>query len=346
MRPHSRKARGPGILVLGDINVDMLARLEAAPVLGGDCLAKRVELSCGGVGANTALALAKWGVRVRLVGSTGRDWFGDYVLRTLQQGGVDVSSVEQTERALTGLIFVAVSPDGQRTMFGSRGANAELRAPGVRPAELEGLQAVHLVGYNFLSPSVAEVAGRFLEEARRRNKLISLDVGMAASHQIPQTILHVAGKVDILLASADEATALTGQRDSRKAFDSLEQCGAGEVVVKLGERGCLFREEAQCRKAPAFPVRTLDTTGAGDAFTAAFLRARLQGWPRAESALLANAAGAAAASVLGAGEKVPDPETILRLLSAGRLPAEWEPVRTHALERLKGELRLVATADS
>ncbi len=340
------KARAPGIVVLGDINVDVLAPLEAFPTPGGDFLSPALQLHCGGVGANTALALAKWDVPVRLLGCTGRDWFGDFALRALQQEGVDVSFVQQTDQTMTGLIFIAVSPDGQRTMFGSRGANAALEVSSQTESFLEGMQALHLMGYNFLSPSVTEAAEKLLQQIHQRGAWVSLDVGMAPSNRIRRTIWEVAGKVDILFASLDEAASLTDEHDPEKAFAALEQCGAREVVVKLGPRGCLFREQGKLRQAPPFPVAAADTTGTGDAFTAMFLRARLHGWSNPEAAVLANAAGAAAASVVGAGAQMPGPEQVLPLLAGCHLPDEWEPVRARVSERLSQELRPAATAGS
>jgi ribokinase len=332
-----RTVRKPSLLVLGDITIDILARIEAFAGLGQDCLSPELELHCGGVGANTAIALAKWGLSVRLMGSVGRDCFGDLALRFLRAERIDVSRVRRDEDATTGLMFIAVRADGQRTIFGSRGANAEL-APLARRGGLGGIEGTHLVGYSFLSTSGAEAAEQLLEKSRQRGSWISLDVGMAPSREIPQKILQLAGKVDILFANSDEAIALTGRPDQFEAFGALEEAGAREVVMKRGSRGCLFSENGRLQEAPSFAVAATDTTGAGDAFVAAFLRARLRDWPKAEAALLGNAAGAAAASVVGAGEAMPSPRQILRLLRHGRMDDPWDKVRLSALARLRKEL--------
>lgn len=329
----------PSVVVLGDITIDILARIEAFTGLGQDCLSPRLELHCGGVGANTAIALAKWGLSVRLMGSVGRDCFGDLALRFLRAERVDVSRVRRDEDAMTGLMFIIVRADGQRTIFGSRAANAELAAPTPR-GDLDGIQGTHLVGYSFLSASGTEAAEQLLEKSQQRGNWVSLDVGMAPSREIPQKILQVAGKVDILFANSDEATALTGRPDQLEAFGVLEETGAREVVMKRGSQGCLYSENGRVREAPSFAVAATDTTGAGDAFVGAFLRARLRDWPKAEAALLANAAGAAAASVVGAGETMPSPQRILRLLRDGRLGDGWDKVRLSALARLRKELDL------
>ncbi|MGH9789404.1 MAG: carbohydrate kinase family protein, partial [Candidatus Acidiferrales bacterium] len=314
--------------------------------VGGDCLSSELEIHCGGVGVNTSLALARLQVLVRLLGATGRDWFGEFALRGLQAERVDVSFVQRRQDAVTGMVFIAVNPDGQRTIFGSRGANEMASLPPDTRGCWEGIEGLHLVGYSFLSPFGEKSARRLLEEARRFGAWVSLDVGDAPSRQVPRAILQAAREVDILIAACDEAAALTGQRDAQSAFTALEESGARRVVVKLGGEGCLFREDGALRNAPGFPVQATDTTGAGDVFTATLLRARLREWPWPEGAIVANAAGGLAATVVGAGESIPAAAGILELLQTSRLPGEWDAVRRRALERLTRELRVTDSAAS
>lgn len=322
-----------GVLVFGDINLDLLARLDAEPGWDLDNLVPELLQQCGGVGANVAVALARWGAKARLVGCVGRDAFGDLALRYLEASGVDTALVQRTHRATTGLIFIPIHPGGQRTIFGSRGANALVERPGEKC--LEGMEAVHLVGYDFLSPSGADAAWSLLDEARRRGARVALDVGMEPSRRIGSILMQAARKVDILFVGLQEAMALTGRKDKDAALAAIAECGAREIVVKLGENGAAVREGATWREVPAFAVNAVDTTGSGDAFAAAYLRARLHDWSPAEAALLANAAGAAAAIVLGAAESMPSPEAILRVLSTARFNAEWEPVREQVYARLQ-----------
>ncbi|HSC77981.1 MAG TPA: carbohydrate kinase family protein [Candidatus Acidoferrales bacterium] len=328
------------ILVLGDINVDVLGRLPAPLRVGGDATSPALEIHLGGVGANTTLALARWKTPVRLLGSAGRDWFGDFALQTLAREGVDVSQVQRPERTATGtgLMFIAVEPDGQRTIFGSRGANTEITLPADSNGYWDGVVGLHLVGYSLLSSSGTDAVRRLLAEAGKRGAWTSLDVGDAPSRQVPQAILQVARELDILIAAFDEASALTGQRDVRGVFGALEQAGARQVVVKCGANGCWLRERGELLNAPAFSLQCTDTTGAGDAFTAALLRARHNGWPWPEAAVLANAAGALTAAVVGAGEQVPALNEIVSLLQTSRLPGEADSWRTRALELLTQEL--------
>ena len=330
-----RAARRKYLLVAGDINIDLMARIPKFTGVGGDNLAPALVLRCGGVGLNTAMALARWQALVRLLGATGKDWFGDYTIARAGRRGVDVSCVQRTSAALTGLFLVIVSRGQQRTFFGSRGANSLF---GWRPENrrwLRGASWVHLTGYCFLSPSAARAARALMGEARRRRLPVSLDAGIGAARLARRAILRAARRVDILFVSQEEATALTGRRNPRTALRALEQTGAGRVVVKLGRAGCLYRENGHLRRAPAFAVRCADTTGCGDAFTAAFLAGVKRGWPLEEAVLAANAAGAVAATVVGAGENLPGRREVLRLLKARRLKGEWEAVRRRLVKRLQ-----------
>jgi sugar/nucleoside kinase (ribokinase family) len=105
--------------------------------------------------------------------------------------------------------------------------------------------------------------------------------------------------------------------------------------MKLGKRGCLILHEGKLCHVPSFPVRTVDTTGAGDAFAAAFLQARLRGWPHAEAALAANAAGAAAAATAGAGENMPTLRQIAHIVRTQRMERRWDTVRSRVLSRIR-----------
>jgi sugar/nucleoside kinase (ribokinase family) len=329
------KVSSSEILVFGDITVDIIGRVPAWPQPGDDCLAEALEMHCGGVGANCALGLARWGVRPRLVGCVGHDLFGEHVLGVLAKRGVDVRWVRRTRDAMTGMFYINVTPDGERTFFGSRGANA-LALRSRRPGEVgRGIAAAHLVGYNFLSPGTGNAARQLIEIVRKSGGWVSLDVGIGPSKMVPRRILQMCRSVDILLLSADEAAALTGTSDPFDAFAKLRIAGAREVVLKAGKRGCLILDDGRPVLVPSFSVRVVDSTGAGDAFVAAFLQARLRGWSAAEGAIVANAAGALAATVVGAGESLPGLWEVGALLRGRRLEGKWDAVRLRVLARLR-----------
>jgi sugar/nucleoside kinase (ribokinase family) len=330
----SKSIRQPSIIVLGDINVDIMGRVTAWPQPGEDCLSQKLETRCGGVGANCAFGLARWGATPRLVGCVGQDVFGDYVLQMLRESGTDVRHVQRASAATTGIFYINVTPDGERTFFGGRGANALLRLPPRSAALTSGPAAAHIAGHSFLDPGPEQAATRLIKAIHARGGWVSLDVGMEPSKAIPQKILQIARSVDILLISLDEAAALTGTRDPFEAFAALRKAGARDVVLKVGRRGCLVSQNAEPMLIPSFSVRTVDSTGAGDAFVAAFLQARLRGWPTIEGAIAANAAGALATTVVGAGQNLPGQREVAALLREQRLTGKWDQARKRVLARL------------
>lgn len=174
-----------------------------------------------------------------------------------------------------------------------------------------------------------------MAEAKRRGLRVSLDVGLAPARQVPANIRKAARELDILLVGWNEAVALTGKHDDGEVLAALADLAVPETVVKLGPRGCRVREGDAWVEVPAIPVTAVDTTGAGDAFAAAYLYARSSGWIQIASAVLANAAGAAAAKVLGAGDRMPGPEEIAAVLGNCRLREKWEDLRLEVLERLR-----------
>jgi ribokinase len=332
------KRIAPEILILGDINIDLIGLTKSWPRPGEECLADRLSLHCGGVGANCALALRKWGVAPQLIASVGFDALGDTVLARLAANGIDVHHIQRTGRAMTGLLYINVTPDGQRTFFGSRGANRVVQPQPKQSLLLKRAGVASLMGYSFLDPGPEKAARQIVQAVHRNSGWVSLDVGMEPSQRIPRKILRMVKHVDLLFVSNEEATALTGHRNARDAFRALQRAGAREVVMKLGRRGCLRAEHGTLRNVPPFEVRSVDSTGAGDAFTAAFLHARLREWPALEAAMVANAAGAVAASVVGAGDRAPGVKGIVKLMRSQPFAREWDSVRLRVLRRLSSLL--------
>src|SRR3981189_1617603 len=330
-----KKDSASNLLIFGDLNMDVIGRVDAWPSPGGECLCPQLELHCGGVGANCARAIAPWGIKVRLLGCVGQDRFGDLLFDKLRKTGVDISGVQRSSRSLTGILYINVTRDGQRTFFGSRGANQLMDPPHVPAGSLLSSAAAHLVGYSFLNPGPEKMARQILCQFHSHGKRVSLDVGMEPSKRIPKKILRLLPQVDLLFVSSDEAAILTGRSNPREAFLRFERAGAKEIVMKLGKRGCLISDGGILREVPSFAVQVVDSTGAGDAFTAAFLQARLRGWSALEAALAANAAGAAAASRVGAGTMLSDVAGTLKLLRTHRLKGTWEEIRLQILSRVQ-----------
>ena len=290
------EAGAPRIVVLGDVMVDAVARLEGAVAPGSDAPA-RIAFHGGGSAANAAAWLAAAGIRAALVARVGEDERGRAAGAELRAAGVDPRLTADPERA-TGTCIVLVSPGGERAMIPDAGAGDRL-APGDLPDELLGPgRHLHVAGYALLRPGSRAAARSAIERARAHRMTVSVDPSSAAL--LSPAFLDLARGVDLLLPNVSEATALTGESDPERAARRLA-LRIPEVVVKLGELGAVWTDGRSVRRVAAVPVAApIDSTGAGDAFAAGLLAARLEG-ADPETAMAAGCRLAAeAVAVLGA----------------------------------------------
>jgi ribokinase len=250
------------LVVLGDLMVDVIARV-AGPLARGSDTAAQVSVGGGGSAANVAAWAAALGTPVTLVCRVGDDERGRAAVEELRRGGVRVLAEVDRERP-TGTCVVLVEPGGERTMLPDPGAND---AP--LPAILRGAH-LHVTGYSLLRDGPRESALAAIAAAHAAGMSVSVDPSSWALIR-PGAI----PEVDLLLPNEREAEVL-GERDG--------------MVVKLGPRGARWGDV----EVAAVPVDVVDTTGAGDAFAAGLLSARLAGAGR-RSALQAGCAAAARA---------------------------------------------------
>jgi ribokinase len=309
----------PQVMTLGDINVDIIASIPCYPAPGGDGLAERAEVHSGGSAANTATVLARFGVDVGIIGRVGKDALAEQALARLAEAGVDLSCVQQDDEVITGIMFIPVTPDGERTMFGYRGANSRLDPALLDEGYIAQVDVFHLSGYALLAEPQRSAARRAVEVARRAGVTFSLDVGLEAAVRVTEEVQALLPLVDLIFPNQAEAEHLTGGNDIREAVRALLGYGIETVALKLGEEGCIIGSEGEIFSVPTFAVEVQDTTGAGDSFDAGFILGRLWGLGARESALLANALGALAASAVGAGDALPGKEKA-RVLLQGCLP--------------------------
>lgn len=291
----------PSILVLGDINVDVLMGVPAYPPPGGEALTERVDTRLGGSAANTAVVLSRLGLEVRMLARVGSDAWGQVALASLAEAGVGLELVQRGIDETTGLMFTIVTPDGERTMFGQRGANRRTDPGGITPEIFGGVDHLHLSGYALLESPQREAALRAVELATARNLPISLDTAYLPALEAPQALRQLLPYLDSCILGLAEARALVGEGEPRAAAAALLRAGVRLAALKLGAQGCLLADAASIHLIPAFPVQVVDTTGAGDAFTASLIYGRLQGMRLPALGALANALGGLAATVHGAG---------------------------------------------
>lgn len=261
-------AEAPRVVVVGDLTTDVVVVLAGAPAPGSDRPAA-IRSGGGGAGANVAVHLARLGTPVVLAGCVGEDAAGSGLVAELAAAGVR-PWVRTVAGASTGTIVSLVEPGGQRSMLADRGANLALRPDDV-PAPAPGGH-LHLSGYTLLDPRPRAAGLAALAAAAAAGCTISVDPASTsplARYGVERWLADTAAAT-VLLPNAEEARLLTGCADVADAARALA-ARFPVAAVTLGADGALWASGGQLVHRPAHPATVVDTTGAGDAFTAGLL---------------------------------------------------------------------------
>lgn len=292
------------IVVVGSINMDVAVRVASLPLPGETVPGEDAVLSLGGKGANQAVAAARLGASVALIGRVGRDAFGDAALAALAAEGIDLGGVIQTDDAATGVALITIGGGGQNMITVSPGANARLS-----PGDVLN-QARALSGCNILllqNEVPGEAAHAAIQLARREQALVICDPAPAQGYD-PALIV----AADIITPNETEAAALTGiavadSASGLAAARKLFAIGARVAVIKLGAKGVVFAGADSEGVVEAPSVAAIDTVAAGDCFNGALAVALAEQLPGGLPEALAYACRAAALSVTrrGASQSMP-----------------------------------------
>ncbi len=292
----------PEIVVVGSLNMDLVVRTPRLPRPGETIIGREFITAPGGKGANQAVAAAKLGAAVGMVGRVGPDDFGRALRTNLRAVGADDTYVFTEDTASTGIAIIEVDESGQNTIVVAPGANARVMQADIDAARSM-MTSARAVIVQLEIP--LETMLHALRLARRANVLTLLNP--APAQPLSAELLNLA---DILIPNEIEASLLTGLdvRDfesAEQAADQLRQRGAHVVVITLGERGAIAVDDGGVKRVPAFQVKAIDATAAGDAFVAALGVACAAGRQLDIALREASAAGALAATKLGAQPSMP-----------------------------------------
>ena len=304
-----------GVLVIGSMILDMVITVPRLPEPGENIHGSGFAMVAGGKGASQAVAAARLDQDVFLMGCVGRDTFGDLILDAVEPTGVDTSLVKRAPAASTGVALIAIEDGtGMNTIVVEPGANMALAVD-----DLEVLEPYYnrartaLFQLEIPLDVVAEGARR----ARERGLVTVLDAG--PPHAAPLAFL---AAFDVISPNQKELAALSGRevggiKSAMAAAKELAGAGIKRIVVKMGADGALLVTDGNAVHVPPFEIDAVDSTGAGDAFTAGLAVALAEGAGDAEAVRFANAAGAAAVTVLGAIPSMPERSAVQRLLARG-----------------------------
>ena len=289
------------IVVVGSVNVDLLAQVQRHPRPGETLHGTGGQMLPGGKGANQAVAAARLGARVAMVGAVGSDVQAEAALSALREAGVDLGHVAEIEGP-TGLAIVTVAEDGENSIVVIAGANDAMDAGRVRAAA-EVISAARIVVCQGEIPRdgiealPALVTGRFLHNPA---PVMELDPAVLRASDPLVVNQHEAGLVLAQLAPDQEAP-----EDPEAVVAALRAAGIPSAVLTLGADGSLVADQAGVRRIPPAPVEAVDTTGSGDAFIGALALGLARGDDLATAARLASRVGAFAATGEGAQPSYP-----------------------------------------
>lgn len=301
------------VLVVGSINMDLVVRTPHHPVPGETVLGREFMTFPGGKGANQAVAAARLGVDVKMIGRVGNDSFGDSLVETLSGSGVDVSTVVRDADAPTGVALITVDDAGENAIVVASGANARLTPADIDTSE-EVLRNAGVLVLQLESP--LDTVSRAANLARKHGVPIILNPA-PAQHLSPSLITIV----DYLIPNEGEAVVLAGAAAGtpvQTAVERLRTRGANRVIVTLGEAGALVCDGTENIAINSHITNVVDTTAAGDAFVGAFAVGIMEGMPILHAAQLGNAAGAIAVSRAGAQPSLPRRDEVEELLERAK----------------------------
>jgi sugar/nucleoside kinase (ribokinase family) len=301
------------VVCLGILVADAIARpVDDVPPRGALELVDEISLHGGGCALNTASALVRLGLDARVVGKVGADPFGDFILQLLDERGVDRRGVLQDSAVSTSATVVLVDSAGERTFLHLPGANGRLRREELDEDALFSGRALHVAGALVMPELDGSPTAGILEEAKARGLTTSLDTVWDATGRW-ERLLPSLPHLDLFVPSLAEGSAISREPEPESVAAWLRKRGVGTVAIKLGAEGCFVASEEFEGFVAAPAVDAIDGTGSGDAFAAGLLYGHLAGWPLERAAALANAAGALAATAVGAVEGVRGLEDTLAL---------------------------------
>lgn len=298
------------LLIIGSLNLDMVVNVDHTPVVGETILCDKMQLVPGGKGANQACAAGSLGVDVTLLGAVGRDSYAEIQKKSLKQAGVDVSRLICREESSTGIAMITVNSEGDNCIVVVSGANATISPEDIdRNRDL--LEECDVVIFQLEIPLDTVLHAAKL--AKRLGKTVILDPAPVPK-EFPEELYRY---VDVIKPNETELAMLTGIPDSEiearlpEAAGMIREKGVKNVVATLGGKGLFIDSESlgTCR-IPALKVDAVDTTAAGDAFTAALAAKLMEGKDLKEAAEFANCVSAIVVTRKGAQSSIPALEEV------------------------------------
>lgn len=303
------------IVVLGSINMDLVVRTDRAPEGGETLTGSSFQTIPGGKGANQAVAIARQGGEVVMVGRVGNDAFGNELVAKLKENKVNVDQVKYDDTCSTGVAMIVVEKTGQNRIIVVAGANGRVINTDVDEARTLFSQSEFLVVQ--LETPLSTVAYA-LNAAKAEHVRTVFNAAPAPSKPLDDAMLK---QIDYLLVNETEAETIADKaveniESALEVAQNLQRKTKGNIVLTLGEKGSVVADGTSVWHTPAFKIEVVDTTAAGDAFTGGLVNSLQKGMSLKDAVIHASAAGALAACKFGAQPSLPTGDEIKEFLAS------------------------------
>jgi ribokinase len=311
----AKKMRKP-IVVVGSINLDLVATAERVPLPGETLTGRTFSTFHGGKGANQAVAVGRLGYPVSIIGKVGDDSFGAALKTALRKAGVDVRAVGSAKSS-SGVALINIGDDGQNNIVVIPGANGKLLPKDI----VQSSALLRKAGMLLTQLEIPLITMETLAAFAHKNK-IPLMLDPAPARELPKGLLQCATWITPnesetrILCGLDANEPVTPATAERCA-DLLLARGPKNVVIKMGSQGAFLATAAGTRELiPAFAVKAVDSTAAGDAFNAGLAVSLLSGAAPVQAARYASAVAAISVTLMGAQPSMPSARDVNRFLKS------------------------------
>lgn len=289
------------VICLGLLVADVLVQPVDAACFDRDTTrVDDIQLLTGGDAMNAALNLSRLGFSVDLVGRVGDDYLGRFILNTLRNENLPADGVIVDPETTTATAVALITSQGERTFLYRAGANDRFCPADVVFDRVRKAKILHVGGMCSLSNFAGDDAATIFRRARELGLTTTCDVTWDNTGRWLSSIRSSLPYIDIFLPSINEAKYIAETERPSDIAKRLLDLGVKTAVVKLGAQGCYIRSNDQEHSIDGFKVDVVDTTGAGDAFTAGFIAGVLKGWDTQDCGRFANAVGALCVQQVGA----------------------------------------------
>jgi sulfofructose kinase len=292
------------VVGMGLNSVDFLCVVPEFPTINSKMRMLQFSKQGGGQVATAMVALSRWGVKTKYIGKVGGDELGQFSAKSIQQEGVDVSSItieSNTPNQFAMIVVDGVS--GERTILWDRDERLMYREGELRKEEVCSGKLLHLDGHDI---KAAVQCARWAKEEKIPT-VIDLD-------RIEPLTSELIKEVDFVVTSSRFPTLFTGISDREEAIQEIQKHSPGFICATLGHEGAVALVNGQFLYAKGFDVKPIDTTGAGDIFHAGFIYGLLQNWEIEEVLRFANAVAALKCRDLGGRKGIPSLENVQKFL--------------------------------